>query len=233
MMKNQPVTQENITEVSSRFLQLYTGAIADMLDKNGYRNQVLPYYVTPFTNVSRVAGLAFTIQGYPSADAAGDDTKGRPGVLESIMSILDCVTPGTVAMLAVGGSTDCAHWGEIMSTAVKQRGCTGTVTDGGVRDVDFVNAMKFPVFAKFKCAASVVSRFGITDSQVSIKIGNTVVRPGDFVFGDTDGVVVIPQALTLDVLAAAEEVFQREGGMREELRRGLSVKEAYAKFGAF
>jgi regulator of RNase E activity RraA len=84
-----------------------------------------------------VAGMAFTGQGYPCADIAHDDTKTR-------LKILDSIAPGTVSVWATGGSMDCAHWGEIMSTAVKQRGCTGAVIDGGVRDVDFVNARCSP-----------------------------------------------------------------------------------------
>jgi regulator of RNase E activity RraA len=92
--------------------------------------------------------------------------------------------------------------------------------------------MKFPVFAKFKCSASSVGRWDITDCQVTIKIGNTIVHPGDFVFGDTDGVVVIPKEMTMEVLEAAEEIFRRESGMREELRRGVSVTEAYKKYGS-
>ncbi len=106
------------------------------------------------------------------------------------------------------------------------------MVDGGVRDVDFVNAMNYPVFAKFKSAASVVGRWDIMDCQVSVKIGATVINPGDFVFGDTDGVVIVPKDLTLDVLVAAEDIFERESGMREELRRGISITDAYAKYGS-
>ncbi|MFN7994519.1 MAG: RraA family protein [Bryobacteraceae bacterium] len=222
-MGQTPVTSENVAEIASRFLKLYTGAIADILDKSGYRNQVLPYYITPFTAANRVAGVAFTGQGYPCADIAHNDTEMRLKMLESI-------SPGTVSVWSTGGSLDCAHWGEIMSTAVMQRGCTGAVVDGGVRDVDFVNALGYPVFAKFKCSASSIGRWDIVDWGLAIKIGNTVVHPGDFVFGDTDGVVVVPQGCTLDVLAAAEEIFERERGMREELRRGVSVTDAYAKY---
>jgi 4-hydroxy-4-methyl-2-oxoglutarate aldolase len=219
------VTPENVAEVASRFSRLYTGAISDILDKNGYRYQVLPYYITPFTTANRVAGIAFTGQGYPCADVAHDDTHMR-------LKILDRISPGTVSVWATGGSMDCAHWGEIMSTAVKQRGCTGAVVDGGVRDVDFVNAMNYPVFAKFKCSASSVGRWDIVDCQISIKIGQTVVHPGDFVCGDVDGVVVIPKDMTMDVLVAAEGVSERESGMRTELRRGVSVTDAYAKYGS-
>lgn len=224
-MGKEAITSDNVAVVAARFLRLYTGAISDILDKSGYRNQVLPYYITPFTTASRVAGLAFTGQGYPCADIAHDDTKTR-------LKILDSIAPGTVSVWASGGSIDCAHWGEIMSTAVRQRGCTGAVVDGGVRDVDFVNAMNYPVFAKFKCSASSVGRWDIVDCQIPIRIGDTVIHPGDFIFGDTDGVVVIPKDGTMDVLLAAEGIFERENGMREELRRGVSVTDAYAKYGS-
>jgi len=99
--------------------------------------------------------------------------------------------------------------------------------------VDFVNAMNFPVFAKFKCSASSIGRWDIVDYQLTIKIGNTVIQPGDFVFGDIDGVVIVPKEITLDVLVAAEGVFARESGMRQELRRGVSVTHAYEKYGSF
>jgi regulator of RNase E activity RraA len=201
-----------LAEIRKRYLRLYTGAIADMLDKNGHRNQVLPHYITPFTVANRLAGPAFTGQGYPCADPTSDDTPTR-------LAMLDSITPGTVSVWACGGSLDCAHWGEIMSTAARERGCIGAVIDGGVRDLDFVNAMGYPVFARFKCSASSISRWEIKQYQVPIRIGSTVIRPGDFVFGDIDGVVIVPQEIVTDILVAAEDVYRRESGMREELRR--------------
>jgi regulator of RNase E activity RraA len=223
-----PVTNkpaEVSEEIRQRYLRLYTGAIADMLDKKGYRNQVLPYYITPFTKADRVAGAAFTGQGYPCARTTNDDTQTR-------LNMLDSITPGTISVWACGGSMECAHWGEIMSTAARERGCVGAVLDGGVRDVDFINIMQYPVFARFKCSASSVGRWDIKEYQVTVKIGQTVIHPGDFVFGDTDGVVIVPKDLTLEVLTAAEDVYEREGHMREELRQGVSIKEAYSKYGS-
>lgn len=216
---------QTVDEICERYRLLYTGAIADILDKRGLRRQVLPFDVTPFTKANRVAGPAFTGQGYPCADTANNDTETR-------LAMLDSITPGTVSVWACGGSVDCAHWGEMMSTAARQRGCMGAVLDGGVRDVDFINAMEYPVFARFQCAASSVGRWDIREYQVPVRIGSTVIRPGDFVFGDTDGVVIVPAELTLEVLEAAEDVSRREGGMRDELRRGVSVKDAYRKYGS-
>ena len=224
-MASSVILQDQVSEISARYLKLYTGAIADILDKHGYRNQVLPSELAPFTVKNRVAGTAFTIQGYPTANVKNDDTEIR-------LRTLDSALPGSVAVVATAGSLDCAHWGEIMSTAVQQRGCTGAVVDGGLRDLDFVNAMGFPVFAKFRHAATLMGRWGITDSQVLVRIGSTVIAPGDFVFGDVDGVVIIPQAITMDVLVEAEDIGRREKGMREELRAGVSVTEAFKKYGA-
>jgi regulator of RNase E activity RraA len=196
-----------------------------MLDKRGCRGQVLPNYITPQTNANRVAGPAFTGQGYPCADIRNDDTHTR-------IAMLDSITPGTVSVWACGGSLDCAHWGEIMSTAARGRGCTGAVLDGGVRDLDFINAMEYPVFARFRCSASSVGRWDIREYQVPVRIGATVIKPGDFIFGDIDGVVVVPAELTLEILFAAEDVCRREKGMRMELRGGVSVKDAWAKYGS-
>jgi len=218
-----PTTLKDICE---RFNKLYTGVVGDMLDKKGHRNQILPYYITPFTIVDRVVGLAFTGQGYPCDDPKSDDTQMRLNMLESI-------TPHTISVWACGGHTRSAHWGEIMSRAARERGCQGAVIDGGVRDVDFITKMMFPVFARFKCSASSIGRWEIKEYQIPIKIGDTVIYPGDLIFGDIDGVIVVPKDLIVETLAEAETLFVRERGMREELKKGVSIKEAYKKYGAF
>ena len=195
-----------------------------MLDKHGYRDQVLPHFITPFTRANRVAGPAFTGQGYPCADGQRRHRDPAPNARQHHSR--------HGLGLGVRRRRRSAHWGEIMSTAARERGCTGAVLDGGVRDLDFIDAMNYPVFAQFKSPASSIGRWEITEYQVPIQIGATVIRPGDFVFGDVDGVVIVPGELTLEVLLAAENVYEREKGMREELRRGASVKDAYAKYGS-
>jgi len=216
----------SLQEICERYGKLYSGAVADMLDKKGHRDQILPYYITPFTKADRVCGIAFTGQGYPAASTADDDTNERLGMLDSI-------TPHTVSVWACGGHLESAHWGEIMSTAARERGCLGAVVDGGVRDVPYIDEMNYPVFARFKCVASSIGRWNIRHWQVPVRIGTTVIYPGDFVFADTDGVVVVPKNLIEEVLVDAEDVFVREGGMRRELRQGMSMKEAHKKYGAF
>ena len=215
----------NVQDMCQRYLQLYTGAIGDVLDKRGYRNQSLPSHIQAQTKANRIAGPAFTGLGYRVTDDNHTDMEAR-------VKMLDSITPGTISVWSCNGSDNCAHWGELMSTAALQRGCTGAVLDGGVRDIDFVNEMGYPVFAAFRNTASSIGRWEIREWNVTVTIGKTEIHAGDFVFGDCDGVVVVPAALTEEVLAQAEEIYAKEKGMREDLRRGVSVKAAYEKYGS-
>jgi regulator of RNase E activity RraA len=219
-------TTLSVKELVLRYQALYTGAVADVLDSLGLRNQVLPYYIMPVTTDMVVAGPAFTGQGYPVADTAEDDSDTRIHMLESIR-------PGTVSVWSSAGHFEAAHWGEIMSNAARERGCTGAVVDGGLRDTRFVLDMRFPVFCRFRCAASSIGRWGIKQWMIPIKIGNTVIRPDDFIFGDVDGVVAIPKEATVDVLLKTEETVTRERGMRADLAKGMTVSEVYKKHGKF
>lgn len=220
------MSDDALNDICERYGRLYSGAVADMLDKKGFRNQVLPHSITAFTGADRACGIAFTGQGYPAASTKDDDSKQR-------LAMLDSITAHTISVWACGGHVESAHWGEIMSVAARERGCLGAVVDGGVRDVPYIDDMQFPVFARFKCAASSIGRWNIREWQVPVRIGNTVICPGDFVFCDTDGVVVVPNDMIMEVLVDAEDVFVREGGMRHELRQGLTMTQAFEKYGAF
>ena len=215
-----------VDELSRRYKALYTGAVGDVLDGLGLRQQVLPYYIMPLTLDMVVAGPAFTGQGYPVGDATNDDSDARIRMLESIK-------PGTVSVWSSHGHFAAAHWGEIMSNAARERGCTGAVVDGGLRDTRFVLEMGFSVFCRFRCSASSIGRWEIREWMVPITIGETVIHPDDFVLGDCDGVVIIPKALIMDVLLKTEETVKRENGMRVDLAKGMTVSEAYKKHGKF
>jgi len=120
-----------------------------------------------------------------------------------------------------------------IATAAHQRGCTGAVVDGGVRNTSFILDMNFPVFCRFKCSASSIGRWSIREFQVPIEIGQTQIIPGDFIMGDIDGVIAIPQAVAYDILTEAEEISVRERKMRAELRKGVGITEVYKKYGSF
>ncbi len=213
-------------ELTRRYRALYSGAVSDVLDRLGLRQQALPHTIMPLTLDTVVAGPAFTGQGYPVGDVTSDDSKTRIRMLESIK-------PGTVSVWSSAGHFGSAHWGEIMSNAARERGCTGAVVDGGLRDTRFVLQMGFPVFYRFRSSASSIGRWEIKEWMVPIRIGDTTIHPDDFVFGDCDGVVIVPQALAADVLLKTEEIVQRENGMRADLEKGVTVSEVYRRHGTF
>lgn len=213
-------------ELVNRFKKLYVGAVSDTMDELGLRSQSLPYYIMPLQLEMVVAGPAFTGQGYPITDTSNDDSSSRIRMLESIK-------PGTVSVWSSAGHFGAAHWGEIMSNAARERGCTGAVIDGGLRDTGFVLKMGFPVFYRFRCPTSSIGRWAIREWQVPIKIGETTIQPDDFIFGDVDGVVVIPKEVTQEVLVKTETLMERETRMRMDLSQGVTVSEIYRKHGKF
>jgi 4-hydroxy-4-methyl-2-oxoglutarate aldolase len=215
-----------MTDLATRFRNLYTGVVADVLDGRGYRHQVLPRRIAPMASDLKIAGPAFPGRGEPTDDPTDDDSERRLAMLESVPS-------GSVSVWDCGGHEGAAHWGEIMSRAVMERGCIGAVVDGGLRDSGFVADIGFPVFCAFRSAASSVGRWNIVDWNHEITVGSTRVRPGDWVFGDVDGVVVVPAELVEEVLAEAEERADAEAQMRAELAAGALPSEVYARLGSF
>ncbi len=211
-------------EVSRRYRDLYTAAVSDVLDNLGLRRQMLPHEITPVTLDMVVAGPAFTALGVPTDDAGSDDSMTRFRMMESIQ-------PGTVAVWSSSVQTELALWGEIMSSAAREHGCTGAVLDGGIRDTKFILGMRFPVFSRFRSAVGSVGRWDVREWMIPITIGTAVIRPDDFIFGDMDGVVVIPKDLTVEVLLKTEENVASEFNMRAELARGVSVSEVYRRHG--
>jgi 4-hydroxy-4-methyl-2-oxoglutarate aldolase len=208
-----------------RFLALYSGAVADVLDAGGRRDQVLPAQIQPVTLSMKVAGPAFPGLGEPSDDARSDDTAAR-------LAMLEAAKPGSVSVWSCGGHTGSAHWGEIMSRSVMERGCVGAVVDGGLRDTEFVLQLGFPVFCRFRSPASSIGRWNIVDWDCEVTIGGTLVRPGDWVFGDVDGVVVVPSDIVDDVIAESESKVAKERLMRAELDRGERITDVYGRHGS-
>lgn len=215
-----------VNDLAGRFSKLYTGVVADVLDQLGYREQVLPHRVAPVRKGMLVAGPAFPGRGEPTDDPTHDDTQNRLAMLESVPA-------GSVSIWSCGGHEGAAHWGEIMTRAVMERGCVGAVIDGGLRDTNFVLELGFPVFSVFRSPASSVGRWDIVEWDCEITVGSTKVRPGDWVFGDVDGVVIVPAERVDEVVAEAEAQAARETAMRAELTAGAKPSEVYGRLGSF
>jgi regulator of RNase E activity RraA len=134
-------------------------------------------------------------------------------------------------VFSCGASGRIAPWGELLSTACRARGAAGCVTDGLVRDVRAIRAMKFPVFHGGIGPLDSKGRGKVMAIDVPVEVGGVRVSPGDLVFGDADGVVVIPRAVEQQVIAAAFAKVEGENATREALARGEKLADVFARLG--
>jgi regulator of RNase E activity RraA len=125
------------SELNRRYRRLYTGVVADILDTKGVRNHSLPPSIRPLKDHMKVAGPAFTCLGVQTGNIKSDDTP-------MLIKMLEAVTPHCVIVLSANGDRSSSHWGEIMTLSARQRGCTGAVVDGGLRDTPFILKLNFP-----------------------------------------------------------------------------------------
>lgn len=215
----------NYREVAQRYHDIYVPAVCDCLDRRGYWNQVVHSSVQPLKLGMKVAGPAYTMLGMASREM--DKTK------RLAPQALDEMPPDVVAVLATSGDENTGHWGELMTNAAIYRGCAGAVVDGGIRDTWNLLQMDFPLFYRFRSSGDSLGRFNVVEYQTDIVLGGVRVRPGDFVFGDSDGVVIIPKHLIVEVLEEAESVVETEKEIRERVRRGEPVAKLYLEYEQF
>jgi len=204
---------------------LYSAVVSDALDAAGYRRQ------SPDLQWSRVVSgdgiLICRCRTTLWADMAHVD----PEPYELELKAVDACQPDEVFIAAAAGSTRSAIWGELLSTAAKASGCVGAIVDGASRDCRQIKAMQFPVFARGVSVYDSRDRQRVVDIDVPVEIDGVVFAPGDLVFADVDGVVVVPQAAEAEVIAAAWEKVQAENEVRDALASGMKASEAFEKFG--
>ena len=203
---------------------LYTAVVSDALDQLGVRNQAMREYLRPVHARCTFAGWARTIS---CADIY--HIPENPYALE--IEAIDSLLPAEVAVVGTCKSTRNAPWGELLSTAAKARGARGAVVDGLVRDVGKIEELGFPVFAAGVKPVDSMGRGIVTAYNVPVECGEVLVHPGDFVFGDRDGVVVVPREIARQTLELAADKVQRENHSRAELMKGAYLRDVFAKYG--
>lgn len=147
------------------------------------------------------------------------------------IAAVDATPAGAVVVLATGCFLEAAVWGELLTTRMIARGGTGMVTDGGVRDLTQIHQLGAPAYAAAVTPRDSMGRLLVTDFGETVLCGGVVVSPGDLVRGDEDGVVVVPQALAGEALAAAEKKLGLEQIFRDELARGVTAADLYERHG--
>jgi regulator of RNase E activity RraA len=143
---------------------------------------------------------------------------------------LDQLQPGEI-YLASGGDMRCAYWGEILTATARMRGAVGAVINGYHRDTPKVLEQNWPVFSRGRYAQDSGVRTQVADFRCPIEIGQVSVAPGDLIFGDLDGVVVVPRQVEQEVIAAALKKASGENLVRKEIENGMSSTAAFKKYG--
>ena len=203
---------------------LYTAVVSDALDQLGARQQAMREYMRPLHAQCRFSGWARTISCSDIHHVPADPYAREIEAVDSLLA-------GEVVVVSTGKSTRNAPWGELLSTAARARGARGAVVDGLVRDVRRIEELGFPVFAAGIKPVDSLGRGIVTACNVAVECGEVLVDPGDFVFADYDGVVVVPQAMVKEVIELATDKAGRENTSRAELMQGAYLRDVFAKYG--
>jgi 4-hydroxy-4-methyl-2-oxoglutarate aldolase len=206
--------------------QLYTAVLSDILDSLGLRHQSLTPDIRPLDDSLTLFGKVRTGLYVPVYEIA----EGK-NPYEMEIDLIDSLTAGEVPVLACPQTKEVVPWGELLSTAAQARGSAGCLTDGMVRDIKMIREMKYPVFAAGARPLDSKGRAVIADVDVTIECGGVRARPGDYVFGDVDGVLIIPADKADEVISRAIEKVAGENMVRAELAQGQKLGEVFARHG--
>lgn len=199
-------------ETRARLLRLPTGNIAD--NNNSVPNQgVMDSGLKPVAASMKLIGRAYPVQCYPGDNLA-------------LHQAIYAAAPGDVLVIDLHGYDQAGHFGDIMTLAAKLHGLAGVVIDGSCRDSEDIRELGFPVFCRGFNPSGTVKE-SLAKLNVPVHCGGIQVNPGDIVFGDCDGVVVIPQSEEDIVFRKAEEKFDHEIEIVEALKAGKTTLEIY------
>ncbi|MCE5284122.1 MAG: RraA family protein [Deltaproteobacteria bacterium] len=202
-------------ELAEAFKEISTCNISDALDKLG-----LPcgtFGIRPLYRSKRIAGTAVTMKVVPFGSLK---TSGHMGA-----DPLDAAQAGDVLVIDNGGRVDQNCWGEIVTYAALQKGVVGVVIDGAARDVDITEEMGFPVYARGIVPHTARNRNVQGDFNCPVKIGTLQVNPGEIVVADVNGVCVIPVERAEEVLKVSRELVDKENGLIERIKKGVSFRD--------
>lgn len=216
------------TDDTSRFemmkKELYSSVIADAMDSHGFRDRILRHDIRPLYPEAIVVGRSMTVL---SVDVF--EIPDEPYKLE--LEAVDSLKEGDVLVAQTNGSVRSSLWGELLSTAACARGARGAVIDGFTRDTKTIIEMQFPLFVRGIAPYDSKGRSDVIAYNTTIECGGVTINPGDIIFGDYDGVVVVPKEKENEIIESALEKARGETEVRKALQDGMSATEAFAKYG--
>lgn len=225
-------TEEELFASARR--ELFSAVIGDVMDRMGLQHQFLPPSIVPLERSMMVCGRALPVL---EADIPGDDSEGPVTSVPAkpfglMLDALDDLKINEV-YICTGSSPRYALWGELMSIRAMKCGAAGAVVDGYSRDARGILNLGFPTFSYGSYAQGQGPRGKVIDFRIPIQVGPVRVSPGDIVFGDLDGVCVVPRAAEQEALTRAFDRVRREKVVRKALEEGISAREAFETYDIF
>lgn len=214
------------TELCDRYEALYTGVVADVLDDYGYEDQTLDHRIKPLARDMRAAGIAYPAVGRANRSIDPDKQVGR------FLRMVDDAPKDSMLVMNANDTT-AAHIGELTTTVLENNGCRGAVIEGGLRDTEFILDQGYPVFVSHRTPLDSIIRWELVDWNTTAVVGGVAVSPGDVVVADVDGVVVVPEDVTGEILEDAEAEKETESELRAAIEDGASAVDAYEEYGTF
>ena len=225
----------SLLELQARWDRIRIANLYDALDKMGYHDQCLDLGIRPLFPRQHLAGCAITARGsrYPVTRGEAQEGQGT----NYFQKLREAVYPGCVVVVETGGEPHTGKFGEMTSWSIQQRGARGIVLDSYIRDSLGLEVIpNYTACARGTSPVESAQRWRMNAINVPIALPGTVtsqvrVDPGDWVVGGPDGVIIVPSAIAMEALLKAEEIEQREEGMRRDLASGMSFEDAFQKWG--
>ena len=200
--------------------ELDSAEISDALDSLGIEGVLLG--IKPLVLGKKIIGPVFTVKYLPF--------KQKPDEFKNAGNYIDTVPSGSVILIDNNGSQECTNWGDILTRVALQRGIKGTVIHGSCRDVDLIRELDYSIFSSGITMRSGKNRVYKSDEQCELKIGLVTIKPGDTLFADDSGALIIPQQHLDEVIKRAKIIKSTEEKIIQAISEGSSLKQSRAKY---
>jgi regulator of RNase E activity RraA len=213
-------------EILDSFQQFFTPLVSDVMDRLGIESHVLPPGIQsiPFDPTLKAAGIAFPCRVVPTSEYVE---------IDNLLRMVDSIPKNAFVLVASDSDTGAALWGGLMSTRARARGAVAAAVNGGIRDFEQIASLRFPVFGKYRCIKDIRRRGYMAEFGSTIDFDGIRVAPGDLVFGDANGVVVIPKEHLPQVYAELTASIAGEHKTAAGLAEGRPAQELFSQFRTF
>jgi len=217
---------EPTREMLDGMLRFYSPLISDTMERLGMPSGALDHAIGPIAADPRlkVCGLAFPCRVAPTDEYVE---------IHTLLEMIDAIPPSAFVLVAADAPIDAALWGGMMSARARARGAVAAAVNGGVRDIEQIATLGFPVFGQHRCIKDIRTRGYMAEYNVSVRCGGVAISPGDVIFGDANGVIAIPGGSFDAVYAELDRAFREEEATHRGLLEGGTAGALFEEFGRF